>query len=150
MSALNTTKFCSACGNALIETAVICPKCGSPTTMYRPQSNPQVKSKTTAVVLSVFLGTWSWLYTYKVNAHKFWITFSVALALFVTIMIVAWQAYVAPTYTAEEALLVLGRILGPVWQIMIAAFWLWSLLDNATKPQSFYLSYGKPTQPQEN
>lgn len=150
MSALNTSKFCSACGNALIETAVICPKCGSPTTMYSPQSSPQGKSKTTAVVLSVFLGTWSWLYTYKVNAHKFWITFSLAIVLFVTLAVVVYQAYSATTYESLAYFEALGDILNSVLQIMIAAFWLWSLLDNATKPQSFYLSYGKPTQPQEN
>lgn len=146
MSALNTSKFCSACGNALIETAVICPKCGSPTTMYSPQSSPQGKSKTTAVVLAVFLGIWSWLYTYQVNAPKFWITFSLSLALFVTIMIVAWQSYVAPTYEAQDQLRALVSILGPLWQILVLGSWLWALLDNATKPRAFYLNYGSKSQ----
>jgi hypothetical protein len=146
MSMSTANNFCSACGNSIINTAVICPKCGSPTPKYRPETVHVGKSKTTAVVLSVFLSIWSWLYTYKVNAHKFWITFSLALALFVTIMIVAWQSYVAPTYEAQDQLRALVSILGPLWQILVLGSWLWALLDNATKPRAFYLNYGSKSQ----
>lgn len=150
MSITSANKFCSACGNAILDTAVVCPKCGSPTPRYRPEPLQMGKSKTTAVVLSVFLGIWSWLYTYRVNRNKFWTTISILVALFVTIMIIAWQAYVTSSYTTEDDLLALGRILGSVWQILNGAFWLWALLDNATKPQSFFLGYGKANQHQEN
>ncbi len=150
MSITSANNFCSACGNAILDTAVVCPKCGSPTPRYRPESVQIGKSKTTAVVLSVFLGIWSWLYTYRVNGYKFWTTISILLVLFATIIIVAWQAYVAYSYTTEAELMALGRILGPIWQILVVAFWLWALLDNATKPQSFFLSYGKTNQQLKN
>lgn len=143
MSIASANKFCSACGNALLETAVVCPKCGSPTAKYRPEPVHVGKSKTTAVVLAVFLGIWSWLYTYKVNAHKFWITLSLAIALLVTIAIVVFQEYLATTYESQSQLEALGDILNGVWQIFAFATWLWALLDNATKPQSFYSNYGR-------
>jgi hypothetical protein len=38
------------------------------------------KSKTTAVLLAVFLGLWTWLYTYKEDNVKFWL--SIVLCIF--------------------------------------------------------------------
>lgn len=37
------------------------------------------KSKTTAVILAIFLGTFTWLYTYKYDAWKFWLGTVVSL-----------------------------------------------------------------------
>jgi hypothetical protein len=65
------TVFCSACGNKLISTAVICPSCGSPTSRYKDNTNGG-KRKSTAVILAVFFGYWSFLYTYSVDRFKFW------------------------------------------------------------------------------
>ena len=68
--------FCSACGNSLIESAVVCPSCGSATSKFQNANltgQTVRKSKTTAVVLAVFLGPWSWLYTFKRDQAKFWI-----------------------------------------------------------------------------
>lgn len=62
--------FCSACGESLIETAVICPKCGSPVAGH---ALTKQKSKKTAVLLAVFLGYWSWLYTAHKNLWKFFV-----------------------------------------------------------------------------
>jgi hypothetical protein len=96
MTISNTGNFCTACGNKLLETAVICPKCGSPTAKFHTrnvvQSQPLIppvynatpKSKTTAVVLAFFLGIWSYLYTYKRDANAFWVSFFIppVLAMF--------------------------------------------------------------------
>jgi len=65
-------------------------------------------------------------------------------------MIVSWQTYVAPTYEAQDQLFALGRILAPLWQILVLGSWLWAILDNATKPRAFYLNYGKPTETYES
>ena len=70
------SKFCSACGNSLIETVVICPSCGSPTPKFiggPGSANLALKSKTAAFLLAVFLGPWTWLYTFKVDQAKFWV-----------------------------------------------------------------------------
>jgi hypothetical protein len=99
MNQMIANKFCSECGNSLIETAVICPKCGSPTARFGQYvgpnggGNPGVvqsnlrKSKTVAVVLAVFLGIWSYLYTYKKDVAIFWISFAVQTLVFISIMV---------------------------------------------------------------
>tara|TARA_Y100000310_G_C20480884_1_gene714615 strand:+ start:224 stop:475 length:252 start_codon:yes stop_codon:yes gene_type:complete len=33
------------------------------------------KSKTTAILLAVFLSHWAWVYTYRDNSWKFWLSF---------------------------------------------------------------------------
>lgn len=61
------------------------------------------KSKTAAILLAVFLAWWTWLYTYKRDATKFWI------ALVVTILtigfggIVFWVWAIIDTCTKTDA-----------------------------------------------
>jgi hypothetical protein len=143
MSVSVSNKFCSACGQALIETAVVCPKCGSPTSRYLAPSYNYGKSKSAAVVLAVFLGTWSWLYTYKANSHKFWLTFSITLLLVVwsVISIAQYVSMSRYSYISDSQQFALNL---SVWTLLGAnlGFWLWSILDNAIKPDSFYENYG--------
>jgi hypothetical protein len=76
--------FCVACGNQLIDTAVVCPKCGTPRAIL-PNVHPNVtkigKSKTAAVLLAVFLGFWSWAYSYKRDKGKFWFALGTSVAI---------------------------------------------------------------------
>jgi hypothetical protein len=83
-------KFCSECGNSLIETAVICPKCGSPTSRFGQYvgSTNHPKSKAVAVVLAVFVGIWSYLYTYKKDVGAFWVSFAAQTLVFFSIMFI--------------------------------------------------------------
>jgi hypothetical protein len=60
-----------SCGNGLLATAVICPKCGSPSPTPGGENKRHAKSKTVAVWLSVLFSYWAWLYTFNVNAKKF-------------------------------------------------------------------------------
>ena len=48
---------CPGCKAELVITAIVCPKCG--TAVGTP------KDKSVAVLLAVFLTSWTWLYTYK-------------------------------------------------------------------------------------
>jgi uncharacterized membrane protein YvbJ len=142
MTLTSGNKFCSACGNALLETAVVCPKCGSPTPQYRPQVTSQAKSKTTAVVLAVFLGPWSWLYTYKLNAYKFWLTMSFQTLTFIYLIsaFISMQIKVsAGTAVYDDATAVAASSL--FFSLLSSAFWLWALLENAIKSQDFYANY---------
>lgn len=139
MASPMSNNFCSACGNAVLDTAVVCPKCGSPTSRYRPEPVQVAKAKSTAVVLSVFLGIWSWLYTYKANAHKFWITFPILAALFVAILT---YAILASTYPSD-AEVAIRLIVTRAWQFLVVGFWLWAIIDNATKPHAFFEKYRK-------
>ena len=41
--------------------------------MQAPLAPQTPKSKTTAILLAVFLTFWTWVYTYKVDSWKFWL-----------------------------------------------------------------------------
>lgn len=136
MSTPLTTRFCSACANPLIATAVICPKCGSPVSGY----NPNIvggKSKTAAVLLAVFLGTWSWLYTYKENAQKFWVTTCVLSAI-------PFLVFFLGIAGRGGLIVVQGWMIalsGIIWYLSLFAFWIWSIIDNASKSDAWYRSF---------
>lgn len=48
------------------------------------------KSKTPAILLAVFLGLWTWLYTYKVDAWKFWLNLVVSILTLGLWGLIAW------------------------------------------------------------
>ncbi len=62
-------KFCRECGKGISINAYMCPSCGEPVV----ENVPMKKSKTIAVILAVIFGQWTWLYTYKKDADKFWV-----------------------------------------------------------------------------
>ena len=77
-----TYKVCPSCGELIKWDAVICTYCGVQVQKLKVDTNynhPKyiensypVKSKGIAVVLAIFFGYWSWLYTYRINRRKFW------------------------------------------------------------------------------
>ena len=95
-------RYCQGCGSGLVATASVCPQCGTAARTGSP------KSKSTAVLLAVFLSFWSWLYTYRKNTWKFWVGLGVAVLL-------SWMYFLPPI-----------------------AVWIWAIVDNATKPDSFF------------
>ena len=136
MTNIYNDKFCSACGNGLIQTAVVCPRCGSPVAVV---SNPNpwrpAKSKTTAVVLAVFLSFWSWLYTYRDNKVKFWV--SLPLELLRWLSIFAQVIYDLNCYYSCS-----GTTGFSVFQFFVGfPIWLWAVIDNARKPREYYEKY---------
>ena len=169
------TANCRNCGNALIQGARFCPRCGMATAVgppsavepsapqaqpyeqppyqspsdpppvvnqqpgyqqpsyqqpsypqpYYPQQQgiapalyyPEPKDKSVAVLLAVFLGCWTWVYTYKKDAWKFWLCLGLNLTVF-----------------------------NPLWTVFILllpniGLWIWSIIDTATKPDEFYRNY---------
>ncbi|TMC04193.1 MAG: hypothetical protein E6J41_25480 [Chloroflexi bacterium] len=80
------------------------------------------KSKTTAVLLAIFLSGISWMYTYEKDAWKFWTWFAVtAINLFLSLATFGIWLFVAIP-------------------IGIGA-WIWCVVDVAVKPQPFYDFY---------
>jgi hypothetical protein len=73
------------------------------------------KSKTTAVVLAVFLGFWTWLYTNKIDMSKFWIGLGVGVG----------SALLLPQISLFVAL----------------GITVWAIVDQARKPESFFTRY---------
>lgn len=63
-------------------------------TNFRPISDvlfsPSPKSKTTALLLAVFLGFWTWYYTYKRDAWKFWLNLILIVATLGYYSVIAW------------------------------------------------------------
>ena len=126
--ALAIAKYCQSCGNGVVATAVVCPKCGSAVSGQGFGG----KSKTTAVLLAVFLGGWTWLYTFKKDAWKFW----VGLGLFV-LAIIIFLDYLdgLNNYDANG-----NAILG--WYLIVSlGTRVWAIIDVAVKNSQWYGNY---------
>jgi len=95
------------------------------------------KSKSAAVILSIFFSFWSWLYTYKINFKKFWIIFSIFFAYLIGIISISVQFDPANIFTKY------GTWIWLFWLLYSGSVWLWALLDNSLKPTSFYVNYPK-------
>lgn len=80
--------YCPTCGNTILKLAEICPKCGVRNTLSTNTVQP--KSKTAAVLLAVFLGFWTWLYTYRNDSWKFWLNLSLVIFSLGFWGIIAW------------------------------------------------------------
>ena len=87
---------------------------------YAPAPMPayvERKDKSAALLLAIFLGFWTWLYTYKRDAWKFWLCLGLNMTVF------------NPLWT--WILLFLPNI----------ALHVWSIVDVAVKPQQYYDYY---------
>ncbi len=89
------------------------------------------------MVLAVLFGFWSWLYTYKRNAKYFWIGFGISLFL---------SIFFIPScgIMATVAINGVNNYIG--WYFILLGLWsfgswLWAIVDNAVKPNSFYENY---------
>jgi hypothetical protein len=85
-----------------------------PQPVYGQGASP--RSKTTAVLLAVFLSFWTWLYTYKTDSKKFWIGLGASIVGAIT------------------AAFVVGIVIS-------LGIWIWAIVDAAKRPDSFYASY---------
>jgi hypothetical protein len=134
--------FCTNCGSAIVAGGTFCTNCGAKNNANatQPTRQPSVnaynqptytqtqlqqplqfayptKTKTPAVLLAVFLGGWAWLYTYRADASKFWISLGVGFFL--------W----------------LVNFAAPGIGILNLGFWIWAIVDVANKSDSWYATY---------
>ncbi len=72
------------------------------------------KDKTVAILLAIFLGGWTWLYTYKKDSWKFWLSFALNLTLFNPLW--TWLLLFIPNFGLH----------------------IWAIIDVAVKPQYYY------------
>ena len=87
---------------------------------YAPAPMPayvERKDKTVAIVLAVVLGFWTWLYTYKRDAWKFWLCLGLNMTVFNPLW--TWILGFAPNF----------------------ALHIWAIVDVAMKPQQYYDYY---------
>ena len=106
--------YCPGCGTLIKRNVEICADCGE---RVQEAAVSMRKDKVAAILLAVFLGFWTWLYTYKKDAWKFW----VGLAL---------------TFT----------VFNPLWTWLIlfvpnVGIWIWAIVDVSVKPRQFYEQY---------
>ena len=80
----NGDRFCQSCGTEVVPAAEICVKCGA------RLAKAARKSRTTAVLLAVFLGFWTWLYTYQKDKLKFWLNLGLSIITLGIFGIVGW------------------------------------------------------------
>ena len=150
--------FCPECGRTIKRGSSICPHCEvnikelfegklpyqSP--ISRMEGGITPKSKTAAIILAIFVGFWAWLYTYGKNAKKFWISIGVNAAM--VIIILAYFLSVlsnAISYDAYNVDFYSGPIIvfSIFMNIISSGIWIWAIVDNSVKPNSFYEKYPK-------
>ena len=148
------TKFCTACGNNLVPTAAICPSCGTPSQNITPVAQVG-KSKTTAVLLAVFVGFWAWLYTFQVNKTKFFIGLGAQILISIIYFVALFQYFAAQlnsynyncdyyyscndSYDSASTTSFIAAV--AVISIIGLGLRAWEIIDNARRPESFYLNY---------
>lgn len=87
----------------------------------------EAKSKTTAILLAVFLCPATWLYTYREDGAKFW----------------AWAGiFIAAVFFGAVA-----PALGLITSIMGLAFWVWTIVGVAKRPMPWYAEYNDSASP---
>jgi hypothetical protein len=115
--------YCQACSAPTNPMAEICIKCGaklvSKSTTGAGRSG---KSKTASVLLAVFLSFWTWLYTYKKDAWKFWV--GLGVCIFIIILAAA----------------TMGMSAMFTWIISVG-IWIWAIVDVSIKNDVWYSSY---------
>ncbi|MBA7680782.1 hypothetical protein ES703_89103 [subsurface metagenome] len=137
--------FCPECGKPIKKNAVICVHCGVQVKelAYQSKEVPTVthKNRTAAVVLAVFFNYLSWLYTYKRSRIKFWIALSISM-----IWNFLYFVSIFGTISDKQSINYYFANYG-TWAWLASFFgigvWIWAIIDNATKPNSFYENYPK-------
>jgi len=113
--------FCKNCGRELVGAPSYCPHCGAKVQENVVETGGG-KSKTASILLAVFLAFWTWLYTYRRDAWKFWV--GLGLAIFSIILAIATAGFS----------LVFSWVFG-------LGVWVWAIMDTATKKDEWYRSY---------
>ena len=144
--------FCIACGNQLISTAVICPKCGTPRAyLDRTSSSISVqgsKSRRIAVWLAVFLSAWTWVYSFKRDAPKFAIAMALQLLGIVSTAITyldisgSIPAWADTSNSRFLPWLWQESMFSSPWQVVLNGFipaviWIWAIVSASLKPKRF-------------
>jgi len=121
--------YCPECGKVIKRKSVICLHCGIQINELEVKKVIIGKSKTVAIILAILFSFFSWLYTYKKNINKFLISI---LANLILLNLVGY-------FKIEAAINTL------IWLIILlfVVIWIWAIVDNARRPNSFYENYPK-------
>ncbi len=128
--------YCSACGAATNPLAEICIKCGS---RIRGRARSSPKNKMISVLLAIFLSYWTWLYTYRKDAWKFWIGTGIVLIQIILFFIMTWMTVGSIDLSGLIRQLSLLGLLTPLW--ILVPLWIWAVVDAARKNEEWYHSF---------
>jgi hypothetical protein len=99
------------------------------------------REKSIAVIMAVFLSSWAYLYTYKYDAKKFWISTIAGTAPFI-VSVIAFTVYEISydedVYIPAEAI---GTLFSVVWLFAALAIWITAIVVTATRDDSQYKNY---------
>jgi hypothetical protein len=143
------TAFCPACAGPTTPLSEICVKCGTrliSSTTVVPSSRNR-KSKTASILLAVFLSYWTWLYTYKKDAWKFWVGLGINTVFGVGFFVVLISMLVRSTRNQgyggqlEGSFFVLFFVSYLCLWIIVTGIWVWGIVDTAIKKNDWYDNY---------
>ena len=139
---LAAASFCPACGTPTTTAAVYCVKCGAGLQITAASSTTG-KSKTAAVLLAVFLGWWTWLYTYKKDAWKFWAALVVSSGSILTFWIIGsfWFANISKNINTNSPP---APWLPFVFIVINFAIQISAIVVTAIRPLEWYENFGRP------
>ena len=138
--------FCQNCGAQMAQTDGFCKSCGTPVGArtvpnqaypYQApynQRSTSPKSKIVSILLAVFLTFWTWLYTYRRDAWKFWLGLILS-SLPVLIAAIFMEFFVSNVSWLPDDLLI------ALSYIMPLVVWLWAIADTVGKKQGWYDNY---------
>ena len=128
------SKFCFQCAADTNPHAEICVKCG---VSLRPVSNQSgQKNQVTAVLLAVFLGYWSWLYSFKTSKRKFFIGLGCSIPALISMMlgIVLLNSHSQVDQDIGPVFILAGAVIN-------TGIWIWAVVDNAIRPALLCFEY---------
>jgi hypothetical protein len=140
---LSGNAYCSGCGCPTPYIVRNCLKCGAPLAYSASKTtiiNP--KSKYISILLALSLGLFTWLYTYKQDAKKFWLGLCLTvLGLIVfsaTFKLAFGNSSAFGAHTNSNANWLLPMMIS---FIVVSGLWAWSLLDVMRKTNDWYTQY---------
>jgi hypothetical protein len=142
------TAYCPACAGATTPISEICVKCGTKLVQPVPASGALSsrvgKSKVASILLAVFLGYWTWLYTYKKDAWKFWAGLGICLAMGIGAGFgvgVSIASNLNESDVLTESLIIQLMIAYIVITIIGTGIWIWGIVDTTVKKNEWYDNY---------
>ena len=103
------------------------------------------RDKTAAILLAVFLGFWTWLYTYEKSKKKFWIALISIISSILVLVILIILSAITQVQTDADALRRSVNLFSILMAFLITLLYLgitlWAIVDVASKPAAWYQQY---------
>ena len=141
------TAFCPACAAPTTPLSEICVKCGTrlsgggvPASALKSE---HAKSKVASILLAVFLGFWTWLYTYKKDGWKFWVGLGFGLigGILLVVLVGLWISSGISSTSDLTATFFGLFIIASIFSLVESAIQIWAIVDTAIKKSEWYDKY---------